>query len=390
MDWGRLPDSEAALLDWFKTARAIAPVHENPDTKEWHVLGYDAARRALSDHAYFSSAANLTQVAETSPFRMFQLGDLSWMDPPRHSSLRGLAQDAYTPAFVTGTTPAIRDVIDRTLAEVPDLTQAAFVDDIASPIAGRVIAHVFGIPETDEQMFRVWSKAVADFGDPTVTENLAETVAAATAAIKIYLDRLIAERRAAPGDDLISRLIAVERDGLRFEDAEIAGIVATLIMSGHTANHLLANSVICLDDNPEVLAGLRAGTVPIERFLEESMRFRSQTTRLQRLTLYDVEIGGQTIPAGRLVSVWLPAANRDPRAFSDPDRFDVARWPNPHLGLGHGAHYCLGASLARLEVSMTLTALFDRLAEVRIDTERSRLLDPRFFFGAAELYFTKA
>jgi cytochrome P450 len=188
----------------------------------------------------------------------------------------------------------------------------------------------------------------------------------------------IAERRLNPRDDLISHLVAAEVDGQRLTDNELATIANIMLVAGHiTTTMLIGNALACLDANPEAFARVRADRSLVPTALEESLRTLSPTAALSRRTTTDVEIGGVQIPKEQMILVWLAAANRDPRKFKDPEVFDPARNPNPHFGFGHGVHFCIGATLARLEGRIALNGLLDRFPTLRTDPDDP----PRFFPG---------
>jgi cytochrome P450 len=177
-----------------------------------------------------------------------------------------------------------------------------------------------------------------------------------------YVARLADDRRTVPADDLLTRLGQADVEGQRLTDDEILAFVQLLLVAGNeTTTNLINNAVLCLLDHPDELARLRAVPELLPSAIEEVMRFRSPVQWMFRFTRADVEMHGQTIPAGRMVLPVIGAANRDPAHFADSDRFDVARDPNPHLAFGHGIHFCIGAPLARLEARIALADVLERL-----------------------------
>ena len=365
--------------------RARAPVQEQPQRGDWHIFGYAEAKAALTNYAAFSNAVSVALVSPDSPFMLFRPGNLSWMDPPRHEHLRALVRSVFTSSYVASLEPMIRKTIGEVLCGVATDEQVAYVKDVATPIGGRIVANIIGIPAGDDQQFGKWAATLMALLDPETTQNGMEAFVAETRNLHSYLHEYIAERRAHPGDDLTSRLTQAEVDGAVLSDAEIAGLIALLMNTGVTSNQLLVNAMICLDRHPAAVARLRSDANLLRPFIEESLRYRGQTPRVERFSMENVPVGDYTIPAGRHVSVWLTAGNRDPSQFPDPDVFDISRSPNLHLGFGHGIHFCLGAALSRLHTAITLEQLLAMSSEVAVDYERSRLLDPRLVFGAAEL-----
>jgi cytochrome P450 len=185
---------------------------------------------------------------------------------------------------------------------------------------------------------------------------------AATDEMSTYVADMIARRRAAPQDDLMTRLVEAEVDGERLTHGEILGFFQLLVVGGQeTTTNLITNAVLCLVENPDQLAHLRAAPDLLPAAIEEVLRYRSPLQWVMRTPRRDIELSGQVIPAGKLVLPMIGSANRDPRHFPDPGRFDVTRDPNPHLAFGHGVHACLGAPLSRLEARIALADLLGRL-----------------------------
>jgi cytochrome P450 len=242
--------------------------------------------------------------------------------------------------------------------------------DFAIPLPMLVIGDLLGLPPDDGPLFRRWSDAILALSY-TVSGGAAgvaasEGYAAATHEMRAYLSRLIDARRTTPRDDLLTRLVEAEIDGDRLSEADILGFFQLLLVAGtETTTNLIDNFVLCLAEHPDQDARLRATPALLESAIEETLRYRTPVQWMFRATRRAVEIGGQTIPAGKLVLPVIGAANRDPAGFPDADRFDVARQPNPHIGFGHGIHFCLGAPLARLEARIALGDLLRRFRELR-------------------------
>ena len=185
---------------------------------------------------------------------------------------------------------------------------------------------------------------------------------AVTAEMRAFLPDLIAQRRAAHQDDLLTRLVEAEVDGERLTQEEILGFVQLLLVGGQeTTANLINNAVLCFIENPDQLARLRAAPDLLPSAIEEVLRYRSPVQWMPRATRRDVEMHGQVIPAGKLVLPMIGSANRDPKQFRDAGRFDITRDPNPHIAFGHGIHACLGAPLARLEARIALADFLERV-----------------------------
>jgi cytochrome P450 len=193
---------------------------------------------------------------------------------------------------------------------------------------------------------------------------------ATTAEMNAYLADLLARRRAAPADDLLTRLAAADVDGKRLTQAEILGFFQLLLLAGsETTTNLINNAILCFVAHPEQLARVRAEPAMLPLAIEEVLRYRAPVQWMYRIPRRDIELHGQTVPAGKLVLAMIGSANRDPAKFAEPDRFDVARDPNPHLAFGHGNHFCLGAPLARLESRVALTSILARLGEIALASD---------------------
>ena len=383
--WVPPPADSDNLISWFHMMRERARIQEQPQRGEWHVFGYAEVKAVLDDHAAFSNAVSLALIPANSPLMLFRVGNLSWMDPPRHQHLRGLVRSVFTPSYVASLTPMVRGIIQDVLDRAATRDEVAFVEEMATPIVSNVAANMVGIPPGDDQQFGRWAASLMALTDPSRAQNGMETFVIETQKMHSYLHEYIRERRAHPADDLTSRLTQVEIDSARLSDDEIAGLIALLMNTGVTSNQLLINALICMDQQPAVTAALRRDPDQIDSFIEEALRYRGQTPRVERFSMEDVTVGDYQIPAGKHVSVWLSAANRDPQQFPNPDVFDISRSPNLHLGFGHGIHFCLGAALARIQTAITLQRLLAVTEQVAVDYERSRLLDPRMVVGAAEL-----
>jgi cytochrome P450 len=377
--WTAPPADEAGLTDWL---RGREPVQRDPGGG-WHVFGYREIKEVLANHGAFSSNV-VRPIPDDSPMRLYRTGNLTWMDPPRHRQLRALVGQVFTARYVAGLEPMVAEVVDGLVAGIHGRAEVSFVDEFASPVVATTIARMLGIPGKGHRLFREWSKNLLALADPSVEENGLQRVLTQTQIAEAFLHQFIGRRRGAPADDLTSGLIAAAVDGERLADDEIAGLVALLMSTGQAATLTLVNAVIALARHPGALATLRARPELLDSAIEEIMRFRNQTTRVDRKTTRDVVVGGHEIPAGAQVAVWFAAANRDPGIFPDPDVFDIERTPNPHIAFGHGIHFCLGAPLARMEIRIALRRLLEATDDFTVDPAGTRLLDPRLMFGASE------
>ena len=285
-------------------------------------------------------------------------------DGADHRRLRGLVTQAFTPRRVRDMRPRVQAIADELLDSVEAWGAMDLVADYAFHLPTIVILEMMGIPPDDRDKFRAWSNAVIM---PAMTPDSFETFMHEMGAFLAYLRSLFAERRVAPAGDLVSALIHAEEAGDRLSEGELFGMVMLLIVAGHeTTVNLIGNAMVALWHHPDQLARLRAdpGLMPVA--VEEFLRYDGSVERaFTRFITYDSVIGGQALAAGEMIVPILAAANHDPAVFADPDRLDITRSPNPHLGFGKGAHYCLGAPLARLEAEVALNTLLRRLPELR-------------------------
>jgi 2,3-diaminopropionate biosynthesis protein SbnA len=386
-DWTSPPAEEAEFLAWLDERRERAPVQCSPKQDGWHVFGYAESMAVLADHAAFSSEPPNTLPPE-SAFQLFRSGNLSWMDPPRHRQLRALVGRVFTPRYVAGLARMVEATVEEYLSAVRGRPRFEYVNDYASPVVATVVARMVGIPPKGQELFRQWSADLLALIDPRSASNVLGRVAGRARLISAYLHEYLGRRRNDPKDDLASALTRAEVDGERLSDDEVVGLIALLLSTGQAATLTLVNAMIVLDQHPEAMARLRGDISLLGPAIEEVMRFRNQTTRVARQTVKEATVGGHTIPAGQPVTVWLAAANRDRSVFEQPDLFRLDRAPNPHLALGHGIHYCLGAALARQEIDVAMRRILEQTSHLSVDYEASRLLDPRLIFGASELTIT--
>jgi cytochrome P450 len=291
-------------------------------------------------------------------------------DPPDHTRLRALVSKAFTPKRVEALASRVQDLVNELLDAPGRRGHVELMSEFAYPLPARVICELLGVPKDDERFIVSQAPALGTGLDPAPMRTPQSVAAAndATNALVDYLGGLIAERKRAPKDDMLSALIAAEESGESLSHDELVSTILLLLVAGHeTTANLIGNGTLALLRHPDQLARLRAGDDPeLDRSaVEELMRFDGPIQMVERITLEPVTIGGLEIPPGRIVVCLTAAANRDPAVFANPDRLDLGRTPNPHVGFGGGPHFCLGAALARLEARIALGVLarsFPRLA----------------------------
>jgi len=333
--------------------RSTSPVFHLPAFDLWMIFDFESVKRALDDHDTFSSDLSVAS-GHGNPGEWF-----IFLEPPRHTKLRAIISKAFTPRVIANLEPRIRELSAQLLGAPLRHGEMDLAGDFSVPLPMLVIAEMIGVPQSEWPRYKRWSDAILKLANTfSKDEESIQTVSdfrSVTAEMREFLPGLIAKRRAAHQDDLLTRLVEAEVDGERLSQEEVLGFVQLLLVAGQeTTANLINNAVVCWIDNPDQFARLRAHPVLLPSAIEETLRYRSPVQWMPRATRRDVELQGTVIPAGKLVLPIIGSANRDPKHFRDAQRFDIAREPNLHLAFGHGIHSCLGAPLARLEAKIAL------------------------------------
>jgi hypothetical protein len=297
-------------------------------------------------------------------------------DPPEHTVLRRKVTKSFTPRMIAAWQPRIREITERLVARLFTAErsgQADLVRDLASPLPTTVIAEMMGIPPERQGDFKRWSDNLV--GGLVGRGSIARL---ATSAVEIsrFFARVVRDRRSRPGDDLISSLVASD-DEDRLNVMEVITFCVLLLVAGNeTTTNLIANATLALFEHPGAQRELEADPSLAPAVVEETLRYDNPGQGLIRVTTADVTIGSSTIPGGSDVLTMIGSANRDPRHWVGPDRFELDRRPNDHLGFGTGIHLCIGAPLARLEGRVALETLFRQLRKVAPLGEPVRINSP--------------
>lgn len=314
-----------------------------------------------------------------------------FMDPPDHTRLRGLVQKAFTPKTVENLRPRIQELVDELMAPVMERGSMEVIEDLAYPLPVRVITEMLGVPLEDHDTFKGWSRELAGALDPdfATPEDVAQRRERAASAFVDYFQALIAERRRDPQDDLLTALITAEDEGHKLSEKELLSTLILLLVAGHeTTVNLIANGVLTLCRQPDQLERLRRDPSLARTAVEEVLRFDPPVQFTARVALEDIDIDGTTLGQGDQAIVLVAAANRDPEQFDDPDTFDVGRPDNRHLSFGLGAHFCLGAPLARVEGQVALEAVATRLADLALAVDQPEYKTNIVLRGLASLPVT--
>jgi pimeloyl-[acyl-carrier protein] synthase len=282
-------------------------------------------------------------------------------DPPDHTRMRRIASKAFSPRAVEDMRPRIAAIVASMLDKVAGEGGADLVEALAFPLPVTVISDLLGVPEADHEQLRAWTREAVKALDPIDDPMVLFPAAVAIREMRVYFDALVAERRRALGDDLLSALIVAEDDGDRLSHDELLGTAILLFGAGHeTTVNLISGGALNLLRHSEELTRLRQEPSLISTAIEELLRFGPPVQLTARIATVDAEVAGQHIAKGREVITIIASANRDPSVFADPERMDIARAENRHLAFGGGIHHCLGAALARIEGQEALGQLIAR------------------------------
>ncbi len=352
----------------YARLRAEAPLYRNDERGFWALSRHADVLAAFRDSERFSNAEGVSiDPAASGPHAHKTMSFLA-MDPPEHGRMRGLVSRGFTPRRVAGMEDGIRALTVRHLDAALEQGSFDFVADLAGLLPMDVISEMLGVPEADRAMLRRQSDLLIH-REEGVTDVPPAGVEAAFALVIYYAD-LIADRRAHPGDDLVSALCAAEVEGDRLTDDEITSFLFLMVVAGNeTTTKLLAHAWYWAWRNPDERAKPFTDPTRIPDWVEETLRYDTSSQMLARVTLTDCVLHGQTVPKGDRVLLLAGSANRDERAFADPDRFDLDR-DRESVGIasfGVGRHFCLGASLARLEARVVLEELVKRVSDYEID-----------------------
>jgi cytochrome P450 len=347
--------------------------------KAWLVTRYDDVAMVLKDERFAKDTWNaLTreQSDNQSWFRKLKLykslqRNMLNLDPPDHTRLRGLVGKAFTPRLIERMRQRVQAIADELLNNVQGRSRMDLIRDYALPLPATMIAEMLGVPVEDRHKFHRWSNAMMS---TTSNWRMAKGILNVAAFMR-YIRKIIKKRRTDPQDDLVSALVQAEEAGDKLSEDELVAMVILLLLAGHeTTVNLIGNGMLALLEHSDQLEKLRSNSELIKPAVEELLRFTSPVDMAtERYARGDVTIASVTIPRGEMVFAVIASANRDERQFPDPDSLDITREPNKHLSFGLGNHFCLGASLARLEAQVAIGTLLRRIPELRLSITTDRL-----------------
>jgi cytochrome P450 PksS len=368
------PEFKADPYPFYARLRADAPVYRvTLPTREiaWLVTRYDDVAMVLRDERFVKDASNAMTPQQFArqpwfrkAFKSLKRNMLN-VDPPDHPRLRALAHKAFTPRRIEQMRERIQGLTNGLLDDVRDRGRMDLIRDYALPLPTTIIAELLGVPAGDRHRFHRWSNAIVSAAD---SPRRMLTAVPNSWLLMRYIRRAIKDRRANPGDDLLSDLIRAEEAGATLSEDELSSMVFLLLVAGHeTTVNLIGSGVLALLEHPDQTARLRDNPGLMKPAVEELLRYTSPVEMAtERYAREDVAIAGITVPRGEMVMAVLASANRDERQFASADSLDLSREPNKHLSFGLGAHFCLGAPLARLEGQIAISTLLHRVPDLRL------------------------
>jgi cholest-4-en-3-one 26-monooxygenase len=304
---------------------------------------------------------------------MAEFENLVTMDDPAHKWLRALVSRGFTPGRIRTLESHVRELTTSILDEVSGRDEIDFVEDVAALLPSFVIGELLGVPRQDQHLIKVWSDGITEGGGEGDGQN--EGGFAAIGHMMTYLAGMQEARRQSPTDDLVSLLMQAEIDGRQLSEQAQRGFFLLLEFAGNeTTRNTIVGGLLALAEHPDQAVLLRNEPSLIGSAAEEMLRFVSPVTHFRRTATKDAELRGRTIQEGDWLVLFYGAGNRDPEVFPDPDRFDVTRYPNPHIALGGGGpHFCLGAALGRLEIRVMFEELLRRFPDIEVTGRPTRV-----------------
>jgi cholest-4-en-3-one 26-monooxygenase len=366
----------------FRWLREHDPVHWQPETGRsgslpgpgyWALTRYADVAFVSKNPDLFSSQIGTCVVSDLPPRDLANMQQqLINMDPPRHTGLRNLMNPHFKPGAVKQMEAQMRRIVSETLDALEGRDRCDFVEDVSAPISLRGLTHLLGVPDKDSKRFYHWTNKLIGATDPEVSSRWRGRLAVLE--IFWYAARARRKRMRRPTEDIYSSLIHGRLAGTSLTKLQLGMNYFLLIVAGNeTTRNAMSGGIQALCDHPEQLDRLLRAPDLLPAAIEEILRWVSPVMQFRRTALRDLELGGQTIREGDKLVMYYGAANRDPSVFSDPEVFDIARRPNPHLAFGTGTHFCVGSHLARLELRIAFEEILGRYPRLRVDGPIERL-----------------
>lgn len=364
-----------AVADPYPVYRRL--LSEAPVTQRnggWILSGYEHVLTALTDRRMSSRRGSLQYLPDDEREKVSALIETNrdmilFLDAPDHTRLRGLVAQAFSAKMIEGMRPRIHALVDTLLDEVEGQSSWDLMTTLAQPLPGMVITMMLGTPLEDWTKIRAWSEDYADWLG-SVTEDEQQRLRANQAVIEwnAYIREQAALRREEPQDDLLTALVMAEDNGDRLTEQEVLSTCLLLLFAGNeTTTNLIGNGVLTLLRHPDAWHQLHGDPNLIRTATEEFLRYESPVQFTGRFTTAEMEFGGHVLPAWSHITTLIGAANRDPRHFDEPESLDLTRRPNRHISFAHGAHFCLGAPLARAEGQLAINAVVQRFPNLALE-----------------------
>lgn len=355
----------------------------------WYITRYDEAVMILKD-TRFKNRPPLPQASKKyNDLKKIQNDMMVFKNPPDHTRLRKLVSNVFSPQVVENYRPYIEETVNDLIDRVQNKKSMDIVSDFAFPLTSLVIAKIVGVPEEDRSQFKEWAASLIQTIDIKRDRN--NLVNGNDTAVKVldYFKELIKKRKQNPKDDLISMLIMEEQQGEKLTEEELLATCILLIIAGHeTTVNLISNSMLSLLNHPDQLKKLKETPSLMETAVEEFSRYESPTQMTARVASEDIEINNKIIREGDQVYIFLGAVNHDPKKFTEPNRLDISRNPNPHLAFGYGIHFCLGSTLARVEAKIAINVLLQRMSNIQLTQSTPKWKELTGFRSLKELPIT--
>lgn len=376
-----LPEVRENPYPFYERLRSEDPVHRSFIGGDWLLTRYSDIKLVLLDKR-FRANDKAKQIQRKNQYASQVGSDFSllmqasnsflfYIDPPDHTRLRGLVKQAFTPAVVEAMRPRIQEFVYTLIRTIQHSGEMDIISDLASPLPVMVIAELLGVPKEDQFKLKKWSNDLICILDPLLSLEQLAHLSEIAQEFEEYFRCLIAKREKAPKEDLISSLIAARDEDNKLMEDEIWAVCMLLFVTGEeTTVNTIGNGMLALLRHPEQMDHLIQNPSLIPCAVEELLRFDSPVQLTSRIAIENVELGGKTIRAGEKVSLCLGAANRDPMEFSKPDELNLARGKNHHLAFGEGIHFCLGATLARLQSQIAIHTLIQKLPDIHLLSEK--------------------
>ena len=356
----------------LKKLREVGAPFWHEETSMFLAAGFKDASAVLRNRTLGRIFDPKTPESKWESFNWLHSDSILDSEPPKHTRLRSLVMKAFNPKKIEGLRPEIERITLSLLDEAAKKHEAQghfdLIADFAEPLPVKVIAHLLGFPEKDEHLLRPWSQAIVKMYE--VSPSIADQEAAQLASddFAAYVHELMLQRQTNPGTDLVSELAAVREEGEKLNTHELIATCVLLLNAGHEASvNGFGNGMVAALENKTQMAKLNADPDGLAlTAVDEFLRFDAPLHLFERTATEDTVIGGVTIKKGQKIASLLGSANRDSAMFENPDELDLSRHPNPHIGFGAGIHFCIGAPLARVEMSVSLPALIKRFGNLEL------------------------